>query len=477
MALFRLSSLVSVKLKYSWTKPNSSLLFFKRRVPDDVKSQLSASSRYAGKVHFVVSLKTSDPRIAAPKIAKLVKETDDDWEQLRNPTREAIRNQAYEFLVQGGVDPSDPEETPKARDAFLEFIEHQVPRSVAEDEDITEGRQIDRYLSPVQAAAFQMVQKRVKVTLGDCLDEYITARPDTDKEARMVFGYLFDYLETRSPIPGKNRELRAIQRPEVNGFVRWLLAGKHREDGKAVSTSTVVRYVTTLKAAFARAIIENDLGVPNRFLKIEIPEAGKDVIKRETFTVDQYRHLHHALDTWNAAKGPDQLRCILTLIAESGARLAEIVGLASADLHLHAAVPYLHLKEHPWRSLKTLGSTRKVALTPKALEAAKVALRLAGTSPFLFSQYTDASECRATSASQTLVQWVRTREGLKDTKLGVHSLRHGMEDLLRAVGCPDSARDQITGHKTPGMGANYGEGYPLGQLADWMTKAVALVHG
>jgi hypothetical protein len=50
-----------------------------------------------------------------------------------------------------------------------------------------------------------------------------------------------------------------------------------------------------------------------------------------------------------------------------------------------------------------------------------------------------------------------------------------MEDLLRAVGCPDSARDQITGHKTPGMGASYGEGYPMAQLAQWLTKAVALV--
>ena len=61
MALLNLSPLVSVKLKYAWQKPNSSLLYFKRRVPVDIKPLLLAGSKYAGKVHYVVSLQTSDP--------------------------------------------------------------------------------------------------------------------------------------------------------------------------------------------------------------------------------------------------------------------------------------------------------------------------------------------------------------------------------------------------------------------------------
>ncbi|SAK88624.1 site-specific tyrosine recombinase XerD [Caballeronia glebae] len=477
MALLHLSSIVSVKLKYVWQKPNTSLLFFRRRIPDDIKPMLAANgSPLAGKVHYVVSLQTSDPRVAAPRIAKLVKQTDEDWARLRSPSRGDIAQQAHEFLVRGGVDPSDPQATPEAVEAFFEFVDHQLPKAVQEDENVTQGRQVDPHLSPVHAAALQMVQGRVKVTLADCLEQYVAARGDTEKDARMVFGYLFAFLGTRSPVPGVDRDLRSVKRPDVNEFVKWLLAGKHRKDFAAVSTTTVSRYLTNVRAAFARAIRENELSVPNVFAQVEIPKAGKDAVKRETFTIDQYRHLHHALDAWTAERGPDQLRCILTLVAETGARLGEIVGLASADAHLRAAVPYLDLKEHPWRSLKTLGSARRVPLTPKALEAAKVALRLADHSPFLFPRYTADGKCRADSASASLVQWVRTREGLNGTKLGNHSLRHGMEDLLRAVGCPDSARDQITGHKTPGMGANYGRGYPLDYLADWLTKAVAPVH-
>ncbi|WP_250480615.1 site-specific integrase [Caballeronia sp. GAOx1] len=479
MALLHLSSIVSVKLKYVWQKPNTPLLFFRRRIPDDIKPMLAANgSPLAGKVHYVVSLQTSDPRVAAPRIAKLVKQTDEDWARLRNPSRGDIAQQAHELLVRGGVDPSDPQSTSDALEAFYEFLDDQLPRSVQEDERITQGRQVDPHLSPVHAAALQMVQGRVKITLEDCLDQYVTVRPATEKDARMVFGYLFAFLGTRSAVPGKDRDLRSVRRQEVNEFVKWLLAGRHREESKPVSTTTVSRYLTNVRAAFAMAIKEKELAVPNVFAEVEIPKAGKDAVKRETFTVDQYRHLHSALDAWSAERGPDQLRCILTLVAETGARLGEIVGLATADVHLRAAMPYLDLKEHPWRSLKTgLGSARRIPLTPKALEAAKAALRLAGHSPFLFPRYTTDSECRADSASASLVDWIRTREGLTGTKLGPHSLRHGMEDLLRAVGCPDSARDQITGHATPGMGAKYGQGYPLAQLAEWMAKAVAPVHG
>jgi integrase len=475
MALLHLSPIVSVKLKYAWQKSKGSLLFFKRRVPDDIKAVLPVGSKYAGNVHYVVSLQTTDPRVAAKLIPALVEQTDRDWAQLRNPTRESVLREAHELLRQNGVDPSNPQETPEALDHFHSFLDDQLPRSVAENENITEGRQLDRYLTPVQAAAFQIVQGRVKVTLEDCLEQYVAARPDTKKDALMVFGYLFAFLETRALVAGKDRDLRSVSRVDVNAFVKWLLAGRHSKDGKAVSTTTVSRYLTNLRAAFARAIRENEMGCPNVFAQVEIPKAGKDAVKRETFTVDQYRHLHRALDAWSAERGPDQLRCILTLVAETGARLGEIVGLAAADVHLRAAVPYLDLTEHPWRSLKTFGSARKVPLTPKALEAAKAALRLADHSPFLFPRYTTNRESRADSASASLVQWVRTRAGLTGTKLGPHSLRHGMEDLLRAVGCPDSARDRITGHATPGMGAKYGEGYPLGQLAEWLAKATRLI--
>ncbi|HEF4840208.1 TPA: tyrosine-type recombinase/integrase [Burkholderia vietnamiensis] len=480
MSLLRLSSIVSVTLKYTRPKTGSSLLFFKRRIPADIKPLLPAGSKYAGKTHYVVSLQTADPRVAAPKVAQLVQETDEDWDRLRNPTRAGHLQEARELLTQYGIDPANLEETPEgALWAFDDLLEAHVPRSVLESEHITNGRQLDQYLSPVHAAALQMRQGRLRVTLADCLDQYIKTRPDTETDARLVFGYLFAFLGERSRMPRASvdgRDMRSIRRSDSNAFVAWLLAGKHSRAGKPIRTSTVERYLRTLTAAFNLAIRENELGDDNVFSNVEIPKAGTDVEKRETFTVEQYRHLYRAIDSHTATKGADQLRCILMLVAETGARLAEIVGLAATDVRLSAAVPHLDLRKHPWRTLKNDSSVREVPLTPRAQEAVQVALRLAGDSPFLFPAYTSADQCKADSVSASLVKWVRNRDGLKGTKLGNHSLRHGMEDLLRAVGCPDSVRDQITGHKTPGMGANYGDGYPLKMLADWLAKAMDAVY-
>lgn len=466
MPLLHLSPIVAVKLKHAWRKPGSPLLYFRRRIPDDIKPLLSAAgSPHAGKAHIVVSLQTADVRTAAPLIAKLVQQTTDEWEQLRNPTREGVRKQARQLLVQNGVDPWDPKARPDALDAFHEFLEAQVPRSVLEDEDVTHGHQLDQHLTPINREAFQLVQDRQVFTLVDCLDQYVVARPNGEKTARIAFGYLTGFL-------GGDRDIRKVRRPEVNDFVKHLLDGGHNPDGQKIATTTVSRYLTALKAAFGRAIRENELGIENVFARVEIPEAGKDAKERPPFTVDQLQALHHGVDVWVADKGWDQLRCIVTVLADTGCRLAEVVGLAAADVHLHAGVPHIDVKTHPWRSLKTSASTRKVPLTPRTLVALREAHKLAGGSPFAFPAYTTAETCAANSVSAALNKWVQGRDGLKGSGLTCHSLRHTMKDQLRAVQCTDSIQDAILGHATPGVGAGYGQGYPLPVLAEWLARAL-----
>lgn len=72
MPLLALSPIVSVKVKHLWKKPTSPLLYYRRRIPDDVKPLLEASgSEWAGKAQIAISLQTDDPKAAVPKIAKL----------------------------------------------------------------------------------------------------------------------------------------------------------------------------------------------------------------------------------------------------------------------------------------------------------------------------------------------------------------------------------------------------------------------
>lgn len=480
MPLFSLSPIVSLKLKHIWKKPNSSLLYYRRRIPEDLKPLLEAAgSEWAGKSQIVISLQTSDLKTAAPKIAKLTAQHDKEWEELRNPSKAGTLAQAEALLRNRGIDPAAPNEDEQALSHFFDIVEDSLPRKVQDnlqdayenDYPVNPKRDIDPHLSPVVATALQIAQGRRQFTLSDCLDQYIASRSEkAAKTAKIAFGYLRDFFKG-------DRGLASIRRQDVNEFVRWLLAGKHNKAGKTVATTTVARYLNSIIAVVGRAIRENELKIDNQFSNVEIPNAGKDAQERLPFELAQLKSLHRAVDEWVASKkGWDQPRCIVTILAETGCRLGEVTGLASADIYLDAETPYIDLKEHPWRSLKNdRGSVRKVPLTPRAVQAIKAAQAISNGSEFLFPRYTTAVGCKINSVSATLIKWIRSREGLKDAQLDNHGLRHTMKDLLRAVQCPDSIQDQIIGHTEKGTGGKYGQGYSLEVLSEWINKAVGPV--
>lgn len=477
MPLLSLSPIVSLKLKHLWKKPDSSLLYYRRRIPDDVKPLLQASgSQWAGKAQIVISLQTSDLKAAASKIAKLAQQHDNEWEQLRNPTNIGTLEHAERLLRDRGIDPAAPTADEEALGMFFDALEDSLPAHVRDDlheayehdNPINPKRDIDPYLSPVVATALQIAQGRREFTLSDCLDQYLASRSEkAGKSGKIAFGYLLDFLKS-------NRPLASIRRQEVNKFVEWLLAGEHR-DGKTITTTTVTRYLNCINAAVKRAIKENELDIKNQFSSVEIPNAGKDAEVRLPFDLMQLKSLHRAVDEWVAVKGWDQPRCIVTVLAETGCRLAEVTGLASADVHLDAAIPYIDLKEYPWRSLKNESSVRKVPLTPRAMEALKAAKTISKGSKFLFPRYTTEKQCKINSVSATLNKWIRTRDGLEESGLTCHCLRHSMKDRLRAVQCIDSIHDQILGHTGKGVSARYGQGYDLDVLAEWINKALGAV--
>lgn len=480
MPLLALSSIVSVKVKYLWHKPTSSLLYYRRRVPDDIKPLLEASgSEWAGREQIVISLQTDDLKTAASKIAKLAAKHDKEWEQLRNPSKAGMLAQAEALLRNRGIDPAAPNEDEQALSHFFDIVEDSLPRKVRDNlqeayeygNAITPKRDIDPYLPPAVATALQIAQGRRDFTLSDCLDQYLASRSEkTAKTAKIAFGYLRDFFNG-------DRGLASVRRQDVNDFVKWLLAGNHNKAGKPVATTTVARYLNSIIAVVGRAIRENELKLDNQFSNVEIPNAGKDAQERLPFELTQLKSLHRAVDEWvSTKKGWDQPRCIITVLAETGCRLGEVTGLASADVYLNTETPYIDLKEHPWRSLKNdKGSVRKVPLTPRAVQAIKAAQAISNGSEFLFPRYTTAVECKINSVSATLIKWIRSREGLKDAQLDNHGLRHTMKDLLRAVQCPDSIQDQIIGHTEKGTGGKYGQGYSLEVLSEWVNKAVAPV--
>lgn len=235
--------------------------------------------------------------------------------------------------------------------------------------------------------------------------------------------------------------------------------GKFRDElvGRGLSSSSVKRVLSSVKAIYNLAAKESGITNPNPFAGIFIPESGSVAerlpVPPQIITSIQEECLH--ID--------DQNRWLIALISDTGMRLSEAAGLLTEDIVLDQDIPHIRLRKHPWRSLKTASSERDIPLVGVALTVAK---RIVGQGQqFAFPRYCSEAKCNANSASAALNKWLKPRlpEGCV-----IHSFRHSLRDRLRAVECPSDIIDAIGGWTTAGVGHKYGKGHGLTVKMRWM---------
>ena len=238
-------------------------------------------------------------------------------------------------------------------------------------------------------------------------------------------------------------------------------AGKVRDAliDKGLSVISVRRIFTTVKAVINLAIAEHGLEIRNAFAAIYMPEAESK--KRVSIPVETIRRIQQS-----CFEHDDDMRWLIALISDTGMRLAEAAGLHINDLKLDEEIPYLDIKPHPWRSLKTKGSQRQVPLVGASLWAAQ-RIKANASSCFAFPRYTDNSRCNANSASNALNKWLHANFR---NDIVIHGFRHALRDRLRAVSCPSEMIDQIGGWSSGKVGESYGEGYLLPQKIQHIAK-------
>jgi integrase len=106
---------------------------------------------------------------------------------------------------------------------------------------------------------------------------------------------------------------------------------------------------------------------------VRIAGEGEDTKKRLTYSGDALVAIAKACHATD-----DDIRWIVAMVEDTGARNSEIVGLRVEDVFLDHAVPYIWLKEHRslGRTLKNAQSVRKVPLVGMALWGAKRAVKV-----------------------------------------------------------------------------------------------------
>ena len=146
--------------------------------------------------------------------------------------------------------------------------------------------------------------------------------------------------------------------------------------------------------------------------------------------------------------------------------MSEAVGLIKEDIVIDDGVPYINVRAHTWRPLKTAASERIVPLVGmSAWSARRLLSQVEGNN--CFPRYASTSGCRSNSASAALNKWLKKQVGSDAT---VHGFRHSIRDRLRNVEAPTDLIDQIGGWSVQSIGQGYGDGYNINKLYEWMQK-------
>jgi integrase len=428
----------------SYLQLRGRVYYYVREIPADLRP------RFGGKVTRRESLRTSDEQVAARLASKMAAEDDALWKAMR------------------GDASLTPAEVTKAAQALID--EYQ-PTEWREDRGDGSGEfsmwskwnVLDTLLDgdPLQGTVIQTEANRIlkgeKTTpyLRDALDVYLKEhRNRGDKHFEKVTRLGLDLVFLKLG----DRPMDNYSRQEVLEWRDELL--------KTTKTATFKRRLDSINAVFRKACAEFQLILPNPFEKLTIHGDGLDSEKREPYTLAELASIKKAVEAKN-----DDMRWIIGLQIETGARLGEIVGLRSDDLRLNHPVPHMKIRPHLslGRRLKNKQSERDVPLVGVSLWSAQQALK-ASPKGWLFPRYAANHDIRATYASNTLVKWLK-RTVSREAGIGNHSFRHSMLDRLRDSGCPEPVAQQIVGHGPQTITRGYGKGYALETLVAYLDQA------
>ena len=251
-----------------------------------------------------------------------------------------------------------------------------------------------------------------------------------------------------------DRPISSYSSNEAAKFRDWCI-------GQGMGIKTVKRVFASVRAIINLAISEEGFDCSNAFAKTYFPD-DDNAQSRQPISMEDIRKVQSLCKDID-----DEMRWLIALISDTGMRLGEAAGLLKEDIKLDEPIPYVDLKPHPWRTLKTKGSQRLIPLTNEALWASKRLLEANNDSIFAFPRYCDETGCKANSASGGLNKWLHQ---YVPENCVIHSFRHSLRDRLRAVECPSDIVDAIGGWKTSGVGHGYGNGYPLEVLEKWINK-------
>ena len=139
-----------------------------------------------------------------------------------------------------------------------------------------------------------------------------------------------------------NRPITSYATSEAAQFRDWCL-------DKGMNINSVKRVFASVRSIINLNIREYGLDGANAFSGTYMPDRF-DASKRKPIPDEILKVIQSKCQITD-----DEPRWLVALISDTGMRLSEAAGLCKDDIHLDEEVPYVDIKPHPWRRLKTAG--------------------------------------------------------------------------------------------------------------------------
>lgn len=268
-------------------------------------------------------------------------------------------------------------------------------------------------------------------------------RNPRDKAIRNAIGFMGD------------KALVSITQEDIIRFRDWWIDRIAKEDIKPKTVNkelSLLRTIIKTVASHYRLNIDSNQLFQNAFIK--------ETIKRKrppfetSFIQGQLLNPIHHTDI------SDEARYFLYAMADTGARVSELVGLLPEEIVLEAPIPYIRIKARKGHALKNPYSERDIPLVGSALYAFEQI-------PNGFRHY-QGLKGGAESLSQMLMKHLRAKNLLPTDDHTLYSLRHSFQDRLTKVGVPDRVQVQLMGHRF--QRTEYGEGASLETKKEWLQR-------
>ncbi len=278
---------------------------------------------------------------------------------------------------------------------------------------------------------------------------------------------------------GADKDVKAITRADVrqfrdelasvppNALKRWpkksarsIVELAKRDGLPGMSAKSVTHYTELVSTWFLWMVREEY--VPRNVAKgvaAASPASPSAEPPRRPFTVPELNTLFASYRFREVARDRSWLFWTPMIALFSGMRLAEIVGLMTADIAKRDGVWCFDLRPNEIRGLKTKQSTRIVPLHPELarLGFVEFVATLPPDGP-LFSDLPGIHANRIDAAQRKLSRWIRP-VFMGVPELVFHSFRHTWVDACREAYIPRDIMERLGGWRAPGSAmGGYGEG-------------------